>query len=75
MILAIARPDALLSFVVVNALLHLVIDFVVSRIAARFREQEPWRPFFMVLGADQLLHQICLIVTLSVLTGQAWRLP
>ncbi|HEX7075232.1 MAG TPA: DUF3307 domain-containing protein [Hyphomicrobiaceae bacterium] len=69
-IFGIARPGALVSFVIANALLHMAVDFTTSRIAARFWRSGQWRAFFIVVGADQLLHQICLALTLSMLIKQ-----
>jgi hypothetical protein len=51
----------------VNGLLHFGVDFVTSRITARLWQQQDWRWFFIVIGADQLIHYVCLVLTAKYL--------
>jgi hypothetical protein len=47
----------------INGILHGGVDFVTSRITAELwiRQQRHW--FFVVVGADQLIHSFCLFGT------------
>lgn len=59
------RPIApLLLFVGANGLLHLGTDFVTSRITSKLWQQEREHDFFVVVGFDQLIHQVTLAATL-----------
>ncbi len=57
--------DDLLLFVLINGALHFCIDFVTSRITSYFWAKEDKHNFFVVIGLDQFLHNVCLITTLS----------
>lgn len=48
-------------YALVNAGLHFVTDAITSRITSRLwaLNQRHW--FFVVIGLDQLIHQVCLI--------------
>ena len=54
-------------FAIVNAVLHLGIDYYSSRIGKKYWENENRRMFFITVGADQLLHMLCLIYTYALL--------
>ena len=47
----------------INVILHFIVDFVTSKITSRYWEQKNMRFFFVMIGLDQLIHTICLIVT------------
>ena len=50
-----------LGYAVFNGLLHLVTDFVTSKLAAKYQENP--RIFYSILGFDQLIHTSCLYWT------------
>lgn len=53
----------LYSFVLINGLLHFLTDFVTSRINAELYKNEDKHNFFVMVGADQLIHALCLVWT------------
>lgn len=56
----------LINFVLLNAVLHAFVDFFTSKISHRFWIDKDYRMFFIAIGFDQLLHQICLINTAGI---------
>jgi len=50
-------------FVGVNGSLHLATDFVTSKITSRLWDQQREHLFFVMLGFDQLVHQVTLVAT------------
>lgn len=50
----------------VNGVLHWLTDYATSRWARRLYEQGRRRAFFIVVGFDQLIHQVTLIVTMAI---------
>jgi membrane-bound metal-dependent hydrolase YbcI (DUF457 family) len=63
-----ASWKAALSYVIFNGLCHMVIDFVTSRAASYEWANENRHNFFVILGLDQLAHQLCLIFTIPMLS-------
>ncbi len=55
----------------INVGLHFVVDFFTSKITSRFWEQKNMRLFFVMIGFDQLLHNLCLITTYFLMIGLA----
>ena len=55
--------DAIALWLAANSVLHLIADFTTSRIGAVFWRAGRMRAFFLVLGVDQFIHQLCLAVT------------
>ena|SRR5215467_3687201 len=53
----------LLVFIGVNGILHFATDYVTSRITSRLWQQQREHLFFVVVGFDQLIHQVTLIAT------------
>jgi Protein of unknown function (DUF3307) len=53
-----------LLFTIVNGLAHLLIDFCTSRITSYFYRKQDWYSFFAYIGLDQLIHHICLGVSM-----------
>lgn len=47
-----------LGYTLINGVLHLVVDFFTSKLAAKFKDRR--RIFYPVIGFDQLLHIVCL---------------
>jgi Protein of unknown function (DUF3307) len=64
LILGVRQIVPLLVFVGVNGFLHLATDFVTSRITSRLWQQQREHDFFVVVGFDQLIHQVTLAATL-----------
>lgn len=54
-------------FAGVNASLHFAVDFITSRITASLWKKQEWHWFFVVVGADQLVHYGCLFGTYRAL--------
>ncbi|MDP3556755.1 MAG: DUF3307 domain-containing protein [Bacteroidota bacterium] len=50
-----------------NVVLHFVVDFVTSKITSKYWEQNNMRLFFVMIGFDQLIHNICLMTTFFLL--------
>lgn len=50
-------------FVGVNGSLHFATDFVTSKITSRLWDQQREHLFFVMLGFDQLMHQVTLVAT------------
>jgi hypothetical protein len=46
-----------------NVGLHFMVDFFTSKITSRLWEEKNMRLFFVMIGFDQLLHNICLLGT------------
>jgi len=47
-----------------NVALHFVTDFITSKVTSKFWESKNYRLFFVMIGFDQLIHNLCLIGTL-----------
>jgi hypothetical protein len=50
-------------FAIVNGLIHGAIDYVTSRISSKFHKAGDIHNFFVVIGFDQFLHIVTLLVT------------
>lgn len=55
------------SWWIVNVALHFVVDYITSKVTSRFWEQKNMRLFFVMIGFDQLLHNLCLMGTYYLL--------
>jgi Protein of unknown function (DUF3307) len=51
-------------FAAVNGVLHLGTDAVTSRWTSRLWAKQEWHNFFVVIGLDQLIHQVTLAATM-----------
>jgi hypothetical protein len=51
-------------FTALNGALHFATDFVTSRISSTLRAKQDWHRFFVVIGFDQLIHQVTLAGTM-----------
>lgn len=61
-----ATGFAFLWFTLTNGALHFVTDYFTSRWSSKFYAKQDWHNFFVVIGFDQLIHQVTLAVTLWV---------
>lgn len=50
-------------FVVLNFVLHFMVDWVSSRLTSKLWEKKNIHGFFAVVGLDQVLHLTCLFST------------
>lgn len=55
--------DALLWFIGVNFILHWLTDITTSQFTKYFWAKQDLHKFFVVVGLDQFIHQMCLITT------------
>jgi hypothetical protein len=53
-----------LVYAVLNGALHLVTDYFSSRMSRKAYEDGKLNKFWLIIGADQLIHHLCLILTL-----------
>lgn len=58
-----------IKFAIINFILHFIIDFFSSKITSYLWKKEERHWFFTVIGLDQMLHSICLIVSYKLLGG------
>ena len=54
----------LASWALLNGVLHFATDAITSRITARLWAQQRTHDFFVIIGLDQLIHALCLGLTL-----------
>jgi len=54
-------------YALVNCILHWVTDYFSSRATKKLWEQQRVHDFFVVIGLDQLIHMICLVVTIPLI--------
>lgn len=52
-------------YALINAIIHIIIDGITSNISKIMYEQGKIHEFFLVLGLDQLLHTLTLLITFS----------
>jgi hypothetical protein len=53
----------IVSFILINCLLHWVTDYFTSRWTSRLWKEQDVHNFFVVIGLDQFIHMFCLITT------------
>lgn len=51
------------AFALVNALLHMAVDYFTSRATSWLWKWDHERAFFAMVGFDQAIHSTCLILT------------
>jgi len=56
----------ILGFVGVNFVLHWLTDITTSQFTKYFWAKEDIHKFFATIGFDQLIHQVCLVVTARI---------
>ena len=57
----------------INAALHFGTDYVTSRLSGKMWRAERVHDFFVVIGADQAVHLMCLVATMPLIT--LWWAP
>jgi len=57
------------KFAILNGALHLVVDFISSKITHMLYEKKEIRWFFVIIGLDQAIHMTILILSLKWLIG------
>ncbi len=60
---------SILLYVAHNGVLHFATDFVSSKLSSKAFAEGNISKFWAIIGADQLIHQLCLILTLPILVG------
>lgn len=59
-------PIQLFYWVFLNGFLHFITDYITSRITSKLFNKD-WHNFFLVIGADQLIHYSTLFITLGLI--------
>jgi len=52
---------------ILNGILHLITDYYTSRISSKLYLKNDMYKFWSLIGLDQLIHSLCLILTLPLL--------
>ena len=58
------QSAALFAFVAINGILHFGTDYFTSRWTSALYAKQDWHNFFVVVGLDQLIHQVTLAATM-----------
>lgn len=61
--------ELVLVFIAINAVAHFITDWCSSRAAKIFWERNDRHNFFVILGADQTIHLLTLIMSFAWLYG------
>src|SRR5262245_59743092 len=64
LVLGLGQIALLVLFVGANGVFHFISDFVTSRITSHLWCQQREHDFFVMVGLDQLIHQVTLATTL-----------
>ena len=59
----------IIFWVLMNGVLHFIVDAVTSRLAKMVGNKEDEGYFWMVIGADQMIHHLCLLATFFLCYG------
>lgn len=60
------KIENIFYFALINAILHFIIDFFTSKANAKLWKEQRVHEFFVMIGLDQLLHFICLLITMNI---------
>lgn len=55
----------LIVFSVLNVIIHFFVDYVTSRITSKLYNKKKYRMFFNVIGFDQLIHTMTLLISFN----------
>lgn len=61
-------------FVLLNMVLHFITDYATSRFNKILLSKKNYRGFFAMIGFDQLVHTITLLLTLQLVLGAKCQL-
>lgn len=61
------KVDPITHYVMLNFSIHLVTDFITSKVTRTMLENKDLYAFFVVLGFDQFIHALSLIGTIDIL--------
>ena len=53
----------IMIFAILNTILHFFVDFGTSRLTTKLYKRERFRMFFNVIGGDQLIHTMTLLIS------------
>jgi uncharacterized protein DUF3307 len=56
-------PTASAYFAAITFITHFATDYVTSRISSKLYAKQDWHNFFVVIGLDQLIHQVTIAAT------------
>ena len=56
-------------YIAINGILHFITDYYTSRISSKLYAKQDWHNFFVIIGFDQLIHQVTLLTTLWLATA------
>ena len=59
-----------ITFAAVNGALHFATDYITSRATSKLWAEQDWHRFFVMIGFDQLIHQVTLASTLWIMLTQ-----
>jgi Protein of unknown function (DUF3307) len=57
-------------FAAVNGALHFATDYITIRATSKLWAEQNWHRFFVMIGFDQLIHQVTLASTLWIMLAQ-----
>ena len=55
------------KFAILNGAFHFVTDYLTSRLSSKMWSQNRVHDFFVVIGADQALHMIVLVLSMPLI--------
>ena len=58
------------TFAVINGMLHYVVDYFTSRGTSYYWKKQETHKFFIIIGFDQFLHFVCLLLTYKFIDYQ-----
>lgn len=67
LLLLMEPTTALVVYVLLNGSLHFITDFWTSKCTKYLWQQKNVHAFFMMVGFDQLIHSLCLIISAEFL--------
>lgn len=65
-----AAIENVLGFVLINGIAHFIVDYFTSRLTSKLWAKGDVHNFFVVIGFDQALHMITLVLTFNLLLGK-----